>query len=94
MIVRRQKGVSTLTVAVEQPLRQRERGALVPLAEALRPSHPVREDGSCVDNVIDTRNRVERSLHSVKVVGLVEPLVRAPRGPVERDCQVERRPDQ
>lgn len=47
-----------------------------------------------LEDVFEALYRVERPLHSLEIVRLVEPLVRFPDQPVERDGVVERGADQ
>ena len=85
---------SVLAVAVEEPLGESQGRPLVAFAEALRPSHPVREHGGSMDDVVEIGDGVELTLDPVQVVGLLEPLVRLAGYTVERDGEVERRADQ
>jgi len=72
-------------VAIEQPLREQQGCALVPLIQTLRPSNAVRENGSGVDRVIDLIDGSKRPLDPVEIVKLIEPLVIMTNGAVECD---------
>ncbi|MEA2972916.1 MAG: hypothetical protein QOG82_1374 [Actinomycetota bacterium] len=72
-------------VAVEYPLRQQQRCALVSFSETLRPSNAERDYASSVDRIVDLIDCSKRPLNPVEIVGLIEPLVIFSNGAVECD---------
>ena len=77
-------------VAIEEPSRQHQCGALVSFCEPLGPRYTAGEDGCRFDGILDRGDGDEGAPDALQVVRFVEPLVGRSDRPVERDRQLER----
>lgn len=76
-------------VAVEEPARQQQRGALVSLSEPLRSGHTACQDRCRLDGILHALDGGKGTYDALEVVGFVEPLVVLSYGAVEGDGEFE-----
>lgn len=94
LVVWGNQSAAVLAVPVQQPTTEQKRSALVALAEGLRPRDAVHQDTCGGHHVLDVGDGIESSAETIKVVGLVEPLVVVADCSIDRDSERYGRPNQ